>query len=113
MCPIINSGNYILYKKGGNIPTDELVIVSPYVEEDDTIEFTAITQTIGTITDVVTTLEDVEMSINGNVVTTPFNFELNNAFKATFTPADSSGLFILTGNIEIVGCNCYWEEIKF
>jgi len=76
----------------------DLTIYAPYETADDTISFTIITGSAGTITSADTTgLTSVTYDIDGSPATLPFTLAVGDVLTIDFDSAGAGGVVILTG----------------
>jgi hypothetical protein len=76
----------------------DLTLYAPYETADDTISFTIITGSAGTITSADTTgLTSVTYDINGSPATLPFTLAVGDVLTIDFDAAGTGGVVILTG----------------
>jgi len=76
----------------------DLTIYAPYATADDTISFTIITGSDGTITSADTTgLTSVTYDIDGSPATLPFTLAVGDVLTIDFDAAGAGGVVILTG----------------
>jgi hypothetical protein len=76
----------------------DLTLYAPYATADDTISFTIITGSAGTITSADTTgLTSVTYDINGSPATLPFTLAVGDVLTIDFDTAGAGGVVILTG----------------
>jgi hypothetical protein len=76
----------------------DLTLYAPYATADDTISFTIITGSAGTITSADTTgLTSVTYDIDGSPATLPFTLAVGDVLTISFDAAGAGGVVILTG----------------
>jgi hypothetical protein len=83
-----------------NVPScpKTLLISIPYAEDDDTIQFTVIANSDGTVTSVDTTgLTSVVINVEGSPVSVPFVLAEDDVVDITFDSASADGIITMTG----------------